>query len=348
MALAKTGSSWWAPDRHADRRPVLLSRGRIKQALRAHFEARGFTEVECGVLAASPGNEAHLAAFATERVALDGFRRQLYLHTSPEFAAKKLLAAGESRIFDFARVFRNREGGPLHASEFTMLEWYRAREPYRAVIADALDLVKLAADTAGAKAFASRGRECDPRAEAETLTVAEAFRRHLDIDLLATLDGMGRGDRAALAAAANAAGFAAMAGDGWADIFSKLIVAIEPKLGCGRPMVLCEYPRCEAALARAAAHDPRVAERFEVYVCGVEIANGFGELTDPAEQRARFEAEEAERERIYGERYPIDEELLAALAIMPEASGVALGFDRLVMLATGARTLEDVLWTPAP
>jgi lysyl-tRNA synthetase class 2 len=127
-----------------------------------------------------------------------------------------------------------------------------------------------------------------------------------------------------------------------------LVARVEPNLGIGRPTVLCEYPRCEAALARATAHDPRVAERFELYVAGIELANGFGELTDAAEQRARFEAEMAEKQRIYGERYPIDEEFLAALAHMPPASGVALGFDRLVMLASGARKLDDVLWTPAP
>ena len=345
--MAKTGF-WWTPDRHADRRPALLSRGRIKKAVRAWFEARDFTEVECGALAVSPGNEAHLAAFATQRVALDGSRRALYLHTSPEFAAKKLLAAGESRLFDFARVFRNREAGPLHAAEFTMLEWYRAREPYEAVIADTLEIVRLAADTAQAELFAWHGRECDPRAMPERLTVAEAFARHAGIDLLATLSEKGEGLRDRLSEHAGRAGFEVAANDNWADIFSKVLVMIEPKLGSGRPTVLSEYPRCEAALARAAGRDPRVAERFELYVCGVELANGFGELTDAAEQRARFEAEEAERERVYGERYPIDEDFLAALGEMPQASGVALGFDRLVMLAVRARCLDDVLWTPAP
>jgi len=347
MGLAKT-RPWWAPDRHGDRRGALLSRGRIKKAVRAWLEARDFTEVECGALAVSPGNEAHLAAFATELVAPDGTRRTLYLHTSPEFAAKKLLAAGEARIFDFARVFRNRETGPLHASEFTMLEWYRAREPYEAVIADTLAIVRLAADTAGAELFSFRGRACDPKSPPERLTVAEAFARHTGIDLMATLSPLGEGDRATLADAARRVGFDAAESDTWADIFSKIMVTIEPKLGSPRPTVLCEYPRCEAALARATARDPRVAERFELYVCGVEIANGFGELTDAAEQRARFDAEESERQRVYGERYPIDEDFLAALAEMPQASGVALGFDRLVMLAVGARSLQDVLWTPAP
>ncbi len=342
-------SPWWAPDRHTGRRPALVARGRIKAAIRAHFEARGFTEVECGALAVSPGNEAHLAAFATEAIGPDGARRTLYLHTSPEFAAKKLLAAGESRIFDFARVFRNREHGALHALEFTMLEWYRAREPYASVMEDSLELLRLAAETTGAKTFSFRGRVCDPRARAERLTVAEAFAAHAGIDLMATLSDKGEGDREVLAAAARRSGFEVAKSDNWADIFSKLLVArVEPRLGLDRPALLTEYPRCEAALARACGHDPRVAERFELYACGVELANGFGELTDPAEQCARFEAEMDEKERIYGERYPIDEDFLAALAQMPEASGVALGFDRLVMLAVGARTLEDVIWTPAP
>ncbi len=339
---------WWAPERLADRRPALVARGRIKKAVAAHLEGLGFTEVECAALAVSPGNEAHLAAFATEAVGLDGVRRPLYLHTSPEFACKKLLAGGERRIFDFARVFRNREGGPLHAFEFTMLEWYRAEEDYATVIFDTLDLMKIAAETAGARQFAYRERSCDLCAPAEWLTVAQAFSRYAGIDLLASLSGQGEGQREILAAAARTAGCAVAPDDTWADIFSKVIVTIEPQLGSPRPTVLYEYPRCEAALARATAHDPRLSERFELYVCGVELANGFGELTDPVEQRARFEAEMTEKQRLYGERYPLDEDFLAALSQMPEASGVALGFDRLVMLATGSRSLEDVLWTPAP
>ncbi len=340
-------SPWWAPHVHVDRRAGLLARGRIKQALRRLFEAQDFTEVECGALQTSPGNEAHLHAFATEWVETGGANRPLYLHTSPEFAAKKLLAAGERRIFDFARVFRNRERGALHAPEFTMLEWYRAGEPYDVVIADCLKIVVLAAETTGARIFSWRGRDCDPFAAAERLTVAGAFARYAGVDLLATLSCDGRGMREALADAAARAGHAVAANDHWADIFSKILVAaIEPKLGIGRPTVLYEYPRCEAALARATAHDPRVAERFELYVCGIELANGFGELTDPLEQRRRFEDEMAEKARLYGERYPIDEDFLAALAQMPEASGVALGFDRLVMLATGSRKIDDVIWTP--
>jgi lysyl-tRNA synthetase class 2 len=342
-------SPWWSPHVHTDRRPTLIARGRIKRAARAYFDAQDFTEVECGALAVSPGNEAHLHAFRTEWIATGGARAPLYLHTSPEFAAKKLLAAGERRIFEFARVFRNRERGALHAPEFTMLEWYRAGETYDRVIADTLALLAIATNTMKAKVLSFRGRECDPFSQAERLSVADAFTRYAGIDLLATLSPEGMGLRDVLARAATRAGQPVAHDDNWADIFSKVLVsAVEPMLGIGRPTILDRYPRCEAALARAAADDGRVAERFELYACGVELANGFGELTDPFEQRRRFEAEMTEKERVYGERYPVDEDFLAALATMPDASGVALGFDRLVMLATGANKIDDVIWTPAP
>ncbi len=342
-------SPWWSPHVHADRRPLLVQRNRIKRAIRQYFEADGFCEVECGALAVSPGNEAHLHAFATELRTPAGAGRTLYLHTSPEFAAKKLLAAGETRVFDFARVFRNRERSDLHAPEFTMLEWYRAGEPYARVQQDCLAVMRLAADIAGRKELSFRDRVCDPHAEVERLSVAEAFAYHAGIELLSTLSADGQGDTNLFAAKARRAGFSISASDGWSDIFSKVLAAaVEPKLGKGRPTLLSEYPRCEAALARATPADPRLAERFELYACGVELANGFGELTDAAEQRARFEAEMAEMERIYGERYPLDEDFLLALGEMPQASGVALGFDRLVMLATGAPRIDEVLWTPAP
>jgi lysyl-tRNA synthetase class 2 len=217
------------------------------------------------------------------------------------------------------------------------------------VIEDCLDSLRLAAEVTERQSFSFKGRACDPRAGAERLTVAQAFATHAAIDLLSTLSPAGEGNRDALAEAARRTDFEVAGNDNWADIFSKILVArVEPRLGIGAPTVLYEYPRCEAALARATEHDPRVAERFELYVSGVEIANGFGELTDPVEQRKRFEAEMGEKQRVYGERYPIDEDFLAALAQMPPASGVALGFDRLVMLATGARSIDDVLWTPAP
>ena len=335
-------SPFWSADRHADRWPFLAARGRITARLRRHFAAEGFTEVEAAILQVSPGNETHLHAFATEMVSPGGDRRRRYLHTSPEFALKKLLAAGERRIVDFARVFRNREAGPLHAPEFTMVEWYRAGEPYEAVMADCLAVVGEAAKAAGRPALTWRDRSADPLAPAERITVAEAFARHAGIDLAARL-----GDRDGLAADAAARGHRVAADDTWSDIFSRVMVeAVEPRLGLGRPAILYEYPVAEAALARARPGDPGVAERFELYACGVELANGFAELTDAAEQRRRFAADMDEKARIYGERYPIDADFIAALTHMPEASGVALGLDRLVMLATGAPRIDLVQWTP--
>ncbi len=342
-----TPSPWWRPEAHSERRPRLLARNRITRAVRDWFEAEGFTEVETAALQVSPGNEAHLHAFATEAVSTAGERAPLYLHTSPEFACKKLLAAGERRTFNLARVWRNRERGPLHHPEFTLLEWYRAGAGYEALMADCGALMALAAETAGARAFVFRGRTTDPLAEPERLTVAEAFQRFAGMDLLSTVWPDGLTDRERLAASALAAGVRVAADDSWSDVFSKVMVEkIEPNLGLGRPTILCEYPAPEAALARLKPTDPRVAERFELYACGVELANAFRELTDAAEQRRRFEAEMAEMQRVYGQRYPIDEDFLAALALMPEASGAALGFDRLAMLATGASRIEQVLWAP--
>ncbi len=340
-------SPWRRPEVHHDRRPRLLTRNRITRAVRDWFDAEDFVEVETAALQVSPGNDAHLHAFATEAVSTAGARAPLYLHTSPEFACKKLLAAGERKIFNLARVWRNRERGPLHHPEFTLLEWYRAAAPYEALMEDCAALLALAAATAGARALSFRGLTADPGAEPERLTVAEAFDRYAGVDLLATVGEDGAADREGLAAAAGAAGVRVADDDGWADVFSKVMVErIEPRLGVGRATILCEYPRPEAALARLKPGEPKVAERFELYACGVEVANAFGELTDAAEQRRRFQTEMDEMARVYGERYPLDEDLLAALPLMPQASGAALGFDRLVMLATGAAHIEQVLWTP--
>ncbi len=338
---------WWRADVHADRRPFLLARNRIKSALRGWFEVQGFVETEAACLQISPGNEAHLHAFATEAQDLAGGRRPLYLHTSPEFACKKLLAAGEQKIFEFARVWRNRERGPLHHPEFTMLEWYRAGAPYETLMDDCAALLALAAETIGTARFSFRGLEVDPFTAPERITVAEAYDRFAGVDLLASIAADGSTDRDTLAAAVGATGIRVAGDDTWADVFSRVMVEkVEPNLGVGRATVLCEYPTAEAALARPTAHDPRVAERFELYACGVELANAFGELTDAAEQRRRFEAEMDEKARVYGERYPLDEDFLAALESMPNASGAALGFDRLAMLATGAGRIEQVLWVP--
>jgi lysyl-tRNA synthetase class 2 len=338
-------SPWWTPARHSDVKPFLAARSAITRAIRAWFDEQGFVEVETGILQVSPGNETHLHAPRTEISRADGTRAARYLRTSPEFACKKLLAAGEQKIFELARVFRDRERGDLHLPEFTMLEWYRANAPYDAVMADSIVVIAHAAQATGIGQFSFRGKSADPFAEPELLTVAAAFQRFVGIDLLATVAD-GKGDRAGLAAAAD--GRVRMTDDDtWSDIFSKVLVEhVEPNLGQGRLTVLFEYPVPEAALARAKASDPRVAERFEIYACGVELANGFGELTDAPEQRLRFTSAMDEKQRRYGERYPLDEDFLAAVAKMPEASGVALGFDRLVMLASGALRIDQVVWTP--
>ena len=342
-----TQKPWWSRERHADRRPVLLARARLQTGLRHWFGARDFIEVDPTALQTSPGNEAHLHGFATQAIGNDGLVRPMYLHTSPEFAMKKLLAAGEERIFALTHVWRNRERGPFHSPEFTMLEWYRVAEDYTQLMQDCTDLMQLACTVSGSTTLRYCDRTCDPFAEPERLGVAEAVERYAGIDLFASIHADGTTDPAPLARQMTSIGLRVAEDDTWSDLLSRVLVAkVEPHLGQGRPTILDRYPAAEAALARRMPGDARLAERFELYACGVELANGFGELTNAAEQRLRFDAEMDEKQRVYGERYPLDEDLLAALPFMPAASGIAMGFDRLVMLATGAPKIDDVIWAP--
>lgn len=346
-------SPWWSPQKHADRRPILIGRNRIERAVREYFDARDFLMVDPPGLQRSPGNETHLHAFATEMIGNDGAGETMYLHTSPEFSMKKLLAAGEQRIASMGHVWRNRERTALHHPEFTMAEWYRAGESYDAVIDDCVELCRIAAEVTGMTAQVTgepqlrfRQGTCNPEARPERGSVVDAFRAYADIDLFDTMDDDGNTDAEALAAQMREVELTVPDEYTWSYLFSRVLVEkVEPHLGQGRLTVLDRYPAAEAALARRTA-DRRTSERFELYACGVELANGFGELTDPTEQRRRFEMEMEEKARLYGERYPIDEDLLASLPLMPDTSGVALGFDRLVMLATGAPRIEDVLWVP--
>ena len=349
MKADQSKMPWWTPQRHADRREGLLVRNRIQAALRAWLADRDFVEVDPSALAVSPGNEAHLHGFGTDAIGNDGIARAMYLHTSPEFAMKKLLAAGEVRIAAFAHVWRNRERGALHSPEFTMLEWYRVEEPYDVLMQDCVAFIRMAAQLAGGGVLRFRGVECDPFAPPERLSVQDAFQNHADVDLLATVNDAGLPLRDAMAAQLSRAGVRYAQDDTWSDMFSRVLAQkVEPYLGRGRITILDRYPIAEAALARPAADDVRVAERFEVYACGVELANGFGELTNASEQRRRFAMEMEEKLRVYGERYPVDEDFLDALAHMPAASGIAMGFDRLVMLAVGAARIDDVIWAPVP
>ena len=339
---------WWRPDRFARKRKFLAARGRILTALRQFFAERDFTEVETPSLQISPGIEPHLMAFATELDEPGEAKQQRYLHTSPEFAMKKLLVAGERRIFQFARVFRNAERSATHHPEFTMLEWYRTNATYRDVMADCEALLRVAATAAGASEFRWRGRTADASLPCQRLTVQEAFERYCTIDLLATAPDPAQPSLDLLAEAAAPLGIVPHQGDEWEDLFFRIFLEkIEPELGVGAPTILYDYPISMAALARPKPDDARLAERFELYICGLELANAFGELTDATLQRARFEGDQAKKLARYGFTYPIDEDFLVALEHgLPECAGIALGFDRLVLLAAGAESIDDVLWAP--
>ncbi|HEV2302197.1 MAG TPA: EF-P lysine aminoacylase EpmA [Stellaceae bacterium] len=333
---------WWRPDRFAARRQKLAARVRMLGAVRDFFAARGYVEVDTPALQASPGLEPHLEAFETTLFdPREGTRRPRYLHTSPEYAMKKLLVAGMPRIWQLAHAFRDGERSATHHPEFSILEWYRVGAGYRDLMEECAALVALCQEAAGAAALQWRGASADARRQWQRLSVAQAFERCCGIDLLTA-------DLEPLAAAARRIGIAPHQGDDWEALFFRIFLErIEPDLGHGAPTILYDYPLALAALSRKSEADPRLAERFEVYVCGLELANAFGELTDAAEQRARFVADQAKKRRSYGKAYPIDEDFLAALEWgLPACAGIALGFDRLVMLATGAADIEEVLWAP--
>lgn len=338
--------AWWEKEKLQDKLPILHARSLAKTAIRNWFVARDFTEVETAQLQISPGNEVHLLGLATEWTSPDLQSRQLFLATSPEFSCKKLIAGGMERIFEFARVFRNRDLSPLHTPEFTMLEFYRANEDWNQVIDDTWQICVAAANFVGAQKFRFNGVEIDIETAPVRLTLQQAFLEFANIDMLSTIvEGVTLRDE--FAKLAINAGIRIDETDNWSDIFTKVLIErIEPHLGITAPTILCEYPIPEGALAQKFAHDARVVERFELYICGVEIANGFGELIDAIEQRARFENAMREQEKIYGKAFPIDNDLLDAISHMPPTSGVALGFERLLMLITNARKINDVLWTP--
>jgi lysyl-tRNA synthetase class 2 len=333
----------WHPERLAARLPFLAARARLTAATRAFFTARGYREVETPCLVPAPGAEVHIRAFETRFLPHlgAGAARPLWLRTSPELAIKKLLAGGVGPVFELARVWRNGEVSPRHAPEFTMLEWYRPGLSLEGLMAETEAFLRAVCPPVVGHA----GVETDLSLPFERLTVAEAFRRHCNgLDILGT-----EGDAARLRAAAAAAGLPPRPGESWEDLFFRLLLErVEPALGRERATFLTHWPAPQAALARRDPADPRAALRFELFVAGLELANAFDELTDAAEQRARFEAANAERRRLTGEHgWEVDEDFLAALAHgLPPTAGIALGFDRLAMLASGAPAIEDVLWLP--
>jgi len=339
----------WTPHLYVARRPHLQIRQNVIRTIRATFEGMGFNEVDTPTLQYSPGNEVHLHVFRTELKDPHGGPDQtLYLHTSPEFSMKKLLVAGEKRIYQIAHTYRNAERSSRHHPEFTMIEWYRADADTQAIKEDCVALVRACSKASAKDLFAANGMTCDPFVEWETLSVQDAFQKYANIDLLATAPDPLNPDASLLRKAMAHLNIRTAKDDSWDDLFFRVMgEKIEPFLGKDRPTFLCDYPVSMAALARPLPHDPRLAERFELYIAGYEIANAFGELTDPEEQLRRFEADMDLKEKLYGERVPIDMDFIAALRHgMPPAAGIALGVDRLVMLCAGTENIEDVLWLP--
>lgn len=368
-------SAVWHPESLAARLPFLRRRALLTQATRTFFGARGYTEVETPYAVPAPGEEVHLRAFATVRENPDGSTTPLWLHTSPEFAMKRLLVAGAGPIFQLARAWRNGEASPTHAPEFTMLEWYRPGADMASLMAETEAYLRAvlppvatcrgvttvigpppaAPTSAGGEkeellpaGMGAQSLSPSPAAGGgwgvdgfERLTVADAFARYVGADVLET-----ESDAPALAAQA---GVRLRDGEGWEDLFFRLLLErVEPRIGRDRPTFLTHWPAAQAALARRDPDDPRVAERFELFVCGIELANAFVELTDAAEQRERFKVDRARRHTLAGGGdWPMDQDFLAALDYgMPQASGIALGFDRLAMIASGADRIGQVLWLP--
>ena len=337
--------AWWLAHNFEQKKKALLTRMSVIKTMRQFFDDQDFWEVETPNLQVTPGLDTHIHGMKVPLRDVNlNHQRDLYLHTSPEFAMKKLLCAGAERIYQMCKCYRDGEDTRLHSPEFTMIEWYRAGAYYTQIMDDCAGLLRAVAKAAHITQFKYKEHICDPFADMRILTVKDAFKIYAGLDLE---DIWGIDD---FHIAANNIGIRTAKDDAWDDIFHRVMAEkIEPFLGMDAPCILTEYPVSMAALARKKQDDPRFAERFELYVCGVELANAFGELTNPTEQRLRFEQDMAEKQRIYGETYTVDEDFLAALEYgMPESSGIALGVDRLVMLCTGTENIEDVLWAGKP
>lgn len=318
----------WRPSASLE---ALKLRAELLARIRAFFAARGILEVDTPILSAAAATDPYLRSVATRPLQGPRGARSFYLHTSPELAMKRLLAAGSGSIYQLCHVFREGESGRRHNPEFTLLEWYRVDFDHHALIAEVAELVTV-----------MLGGRAAP-GSVEKLTYQEAFERAAGID-------PHRATGAQLRAVArergiDVEGLAVEDVDAWRDLL--LTHLVEPRLGRGRLTFLYDYPASQAALARVRPGDPPLASRFELYLEGVELANGFHELGDAVEQRSRFERDNAERARRGLPRVPMDERLLGALAQgLPECAGVALGVDRLVMLAIGARSLDEVIAFP--
>ena len=343
-------TKWWKPDIYMKHLDTRIRRQKIIQSIRSYFDAQDFLEVDTPALQISPGVEVHLKAFQTEFKNPLGGRQEFYLHTSPELTMKKLVTAGLKKIYQIYHTYRNEGVSSSHSPEFTMLEWYRTGADYTQIMRDTEDIVRTAAKSCGVKILRHGDRTCDPFKPWERLTIREAFLKYTGIDIMKTIPDKPtlEPDPTLLRAAAESIGEHCSDDDRWEDIFFRLMLNhIEDKLGDGVPTILYEYPTCLGALAQKKADDPRVVERFEAYICGVEICNAFSELTDVEEQEERFVYDLGMKEKLYGDKYPMDKDFLDALRYgMPTCSGNAIGVDRLIMLVTGADDIRDTQWAP--
>ena len=314
----------------------LRKRARIIAGIRRFFDEKGFVEVDTPLMVPQPGMEPHLEAFQTTYE-----MRQFYLHTSPEYAMKRLLVAGFERIYQICKVFRHEPVGRMHTPEFTMLEWYRAYADYTDIMVDTEYLIaELATDLHGEPVVRTDQCAVDLTPPWERLTVREAMLRYAGITADLYLD---------TAAFIRQAGHSTVDKDDPPDVafFKVFLDRVEPHLGVQKPTILCDYPAPMAALAKRKSSAPDLAERFEVYIAGVELCNAFTELNDPDEQRQRLEEEAAQRVREGNSAYPVDECFLSALEYgMPPSGGIALGVDRLIMLLTGASSISEVMAFP--
>ncbi len=333
--------NWWLPHNFDKKRANVVSRAQCLRAIRSFFYARDFVEVDTPALQLCPGMDAHIHAFQTRFNPVDKSEgKDLYLHTSPEFDMKKLLSAGMERIFQMSHVYRNGESTARHTPEFMLLEWYRALATYEDLMRDCEAFLGDVARFLSVETLKYRGGECNPFLPFTRLSVVDAFHEFAGIDLSSVLE-----DRCGFAAVASESGVRVCDSDHWDDIFHAVMAEkIEPHLGFGVPCILYDYPLSMAALSRKKVSDPRFAERFELYVCGLELANAFSELTDSDVQRVRFDKEMDLKTKLYGDVYPPDEDFFSAVAHLPECAGIALGVDRLVMLLCGADTIDQVQW----
>lgn len=334
-----------APSR--DTVPVLSpeTRGRLRQraeiiaGIRRFFDREGFVEVETPVLVPQPGMEPHLKAFQTTDDA-----RPFFLHTSPEYAMKRLLAAGFERIYQICKAFRNEPASRMHSPEFSLLEWYRAYADYTDIMVDAENLIaQLATDACGEPVIRTARHTVDLTPPWQRLTVRDALFHYAGITADPHLQ------TATFIRQAHAKGHATVGENDSPDLafFKVFLDGVERHLGTQKPAILCDYPAPMAALAKRKASAPDLAERFEIYIAGVELGNAFTELNDPDEQRQRLTEEAAQRIREGNPAHPIDERFLSALECgMPPSGGIALGVDRLVMLLTGASSIREVVAFP--